>query len=576
MATKLLTLLLLPLLKLHLLLPKLPLLLLKLLLLLPKPLLLLPKPLLPKPLLLLLKLLLPLPKLPLPLLKPLLLQNNIFTVKKAGYGLYPAFLFFRRPLPFFASHIRYIIFRTHTQTILLPVMPNLYDRFLEFLSPAEILEATPALLNDQRRRFVSEPDIILQPHSIENVQEIMRFCFEHRIPVTPQGGNTGLCGAAVASGGVLLNLSKINRIREINLADNSITVEAGVILQNVQKAAAEAGRLFPLSLASEGSCEIGGNIACNAGGLNVLRYGSMRDLVLGLEVVLPNGELVSHLQPLHKNTTGYDLRHLFIGSEGTLGIITAATLKLFARPQTIATAWVGLDDIESAVQLLTAVQGHFAERLTSFELISRYALALSSEFSHLKQPTDANWHVLLELTDSVPDAALDEKLAEFLYQNGQENSIIAQSEQERLDLWTLRENISASQRKLGTSIKHDIAVPIAQVAAFVRQCAPALETRFPGIQIVCFGHLGDGSLHYNTFLPDVLSNDAYRYEDAVNSIVYEHILACHGTIAAEHGIGTIKKHWLPSVRTPSEIALMRAIKAQLDPHGIMNPGKLLP
>ena len=576
MATKLLTLLLLPLLKLHLLLPKLPLLLLKLLLLLPKPLLLLPKPLLPKPLLLLLKLLLPLPKLPLPLLKPLLLQNNIFTVKKAGYGLYPAFLFFRRPLPFFASHIRYIIFRTHTQTILLPVMPNLYDRFLEFLAPAEILEATPALLNDQRRRFVSEPDIILQPHSIENVQEIMRFCFEHRIPVTPQGGNTGLCGAAVASGGVLLNLSKINRIREINLADNSITVEAGVILQNVQKAAAEAGRLFPLSLASEGSCEIGGNIACNAGGLNVLRYGSMRDLVLGLEVVLPNGELVSHLQPLHKNTTGYDLRHLFIGSEGTLGIITAATLKLFARPQTIATAWVGLDDIESAVQLLTAVQGHFAERLTSFELISRYALALSSEFSHLKQPTDANWHVLLELTDSVPDAALDEKLAEFLYQNGQENSIIAQSEQERLDLWTLRENISASQRKLGTSIKHDIAVPIAQVAAFVRQCAPALETRFPGIQIVCFGHLGDGSLHYNTFLPDVLSNDAYRYEDAVNSIVYEHILACHGTIAAEHGIGTIKKHWLPSVRTPSEIALMRAIKAQLDPHNIMNPGKLLP
>ena len=576
MATKLLTLLLLPLLKLHLLLPKLPLLLLKLLLLLPKPLLLLPKPLLPKPLLLLLKLLLPLPKLPLPLLKPLLLQNNIFTVKKAGYGLYPAFLFFRRPLPFFASHIRYIIFRTHTQTILLPVMPNLYDRFLEFLSPAEILEATPALLNDQRRRFVSEPDIILQPHSIENVQEIMRFCFEHRIPVTPQGGNTGLCGAAVASGGVLLNLSKINRIREINLADNSITVEAGVILQNVQKAAAEAGRLFPLSLASEGSCEIGGNIACNAGGLNVLRYGSMRDLVLGLEVILPNGELVSHLQPLHKNTTGYDLRHLFIGSEGTLGIITAATLKLFARPQTIATAWVGLDDIESAVQLLTAVQGHFAERLTSFELISRYALALSSEFSHLKQPTDANWHVLLELTDSVPDAALDEKLAEFLYQNGQENSIIAQSEQERLDLWTLRENISASQRKLGTSIKHDIAVPIAQVAAFVRQCAPALETRFPGIQIVCFGHLGDGSLHYNTFLPDVLSNEAYRYEDAVNTIVYEHILACHGTIAAEHGIGTIKKHWLPSVRTPSEIALMRAIKAQLDPHGIMNPGKLLP
>ena len=395
-------------------------------------------------------------------------------------------------------------------------------------------------------------------------------------PLPHRAASTGLCGAAVASGGVLLNLSKINRIREINLADNSITVEAGVILQNVQKAASEAGRLFPLSLASEGSCEIGGNIACNAGGLNVLRYGSMRDLVLGLEVVLPNGELVSHLQPLHKILPVTTCATSLSAAKAHSALSPPLRSNYFARPQTIATAWVGLDDIESAVQLLTAVQGHFAERLTSFELISRYALALSSKFSYLKQPTDANWHVLLELTDSVPDAALDEKLAEFLYQNGQENSIITQSEQERLDLWTLRENISASQRKLGTSIKHDIAVPIAQVAAFVRQCAPALKTRFPGIQIVCFGHLGDGSLHYNTFLSDVLSNEAYRYEDAVNSIVYEHILACHGTIAAEHGIGTIKKHWLPSVRTPSEIALMRAIKAQLDPHNIMNPGKLLP
>lgn len=455
-------------------------------------------------------------------------------------------------------------------------MKNLLSCSSAFLSPDEIIEASPALLNDQRRRFVSTPDIVLQPKNVENVQKIMRFCFENRIPVTPQGGNTGLCGAAVSQSGVLLNLSKLNRIREINLADNSMTVEAGTILQNVQKAAEEAGRLFPLSLASEGSCQIGGNIACNAGGLNVLRYGSMRDLVLGLEVVLPDGETVSHLHPLHKNTTGYDLRHLFIGSEGTLGIITAATLKLFARPQTTATAWVGLDDIESAVSLLTAVQGHFAERLTSFELISRFALDLSSEFSGLGKPTDAEWHILLELNDSVPDAALDDKLAEFLYENGFQNSILAQSEQERLDLWTLRENISASQRKLGTSIKHDIAVPISQVAAFVRRCAPALEADFPGIQIVCFGHLGDGSLHYNTFLPDTLNNEAYRYEDPVNTIVYRNILACHGTIAAEHGIGTIKKHWLPSVRTPAELALMRAVKTQLDPHGIMNPGKLLP
>ena len=474
--------------------------------------------------------------------------------------MYPAFLHF--------SHSPSRLFRLTAM--------HLHDRFAEFLSSSEIIEATPALLNDQRRRFISSPDIVLQPNSVESVQKIMRFCFENRIRVTPQGGNTGLCGATVTTEGVLLNLSKLNRIRDINLADNSMTVEAGVILQNAQKAATEAGRLFPLSLASEGSCQIGGNIACNAGGLNVLRYGSMRDLVLGLEVVLPNGELVSHLQPLHKNTTGYDLRHLFIGSEGTLGIITATTLKLFAQPKTKATAWVGLDDIESAVSLLTAVQGHFAERLTSFELISRFALDLSSEFSQLKKPADAQWHILIELADSVPDAELDEKLVEFLYQNGWENSILAQSEQERSDLWTLRENISASQRKLGTSIKHDIAVPIAQVAAFVRQCAPALETRFPGIQIVCFGHLGDGSLHYNTFLPNVLSNEAYQYEDTVNTIVYENILACHGTIAAEHGVGIIKKHWLPRVRTQAELVLMHAIKNQLDPYGIMNPDKLLP
>lgn len=453
---------------------------------------------------------------------------------------------------------------------------DLHTLFGTFLDDSEITEASPAFLIDQRKRFTATPEIILQPKSVENMQKIMRACHEKRITVTPQGGNTGVCGAAVAEHGVLLNLSKLNRIREINLADSSITVEAGAVLQQVQQAAAEAGRLFPLSLASEGSCQIGGNIACNAGGLNVLRYGAMRDLVLGLEVVLPDGTLVSHLQPLHKNTTGYDLRHLFIGSEGTLGVITAATLKLFARPQTTATAWIGLDSIESAVSLLTKIQGHFAERLCSFELISRFALDLSSTFSGLAKPADADWHILLELTDSVPDADLADKLAEYLYENGYENSVLAQNEHTRRELWTLRENISASQRHLGTSIKHDIAVPIAEVAGFVRDCAPALQAEFADIQIVCFGHLGDGSLHYNTFIPDVMNNEVYRYESAVNTIVYRHILKHHGTIAAEHGIGTIKNHWIPHVRTDAEIALMRTIKAQLDPHNIMNPGKLLP
>ena len=444
------------------------------------------------------------------------------------------------------------------------------------LSENELVEDAQPFLLDQRKRYEGRADAVVQPASVAGVQALMRFCAEHKITVTPQGGNTGLCGAAVPDGGVLLNLSRLNRIREINLADNAITVDAGVVLQNVQQAAAEAGRLFPLSLASEGSCQIGGNIACNAGGLNVLRYGAMRDLVLGLEVVLPGGELVSHLQPLHKNTTGYDLRHLFIGSEGTLGVITGATLKLFAQPQTVSTAWVGVAAIEDAVVLLTAVQGRFAERLQSFELVSRFALGLSSDFSQIARPVEAPWHVLLELSDSLQDDGLNDVLAEFLMEQGFENAVLAQSEAERQSLWRLRENISASQRNLGASIKHDIAVPIAQVAEFVRACEPALQAEFADIQVVVFGHLGDGSLHYNTFLPQVLSNEVYAYEDAVNTIVYEQVLACSGTIAAEHGIGQVKNQWLPRVRTASEIALMRAVKAQLDPDNLLNPNKLLP
>ena len=444
------------------------------------------------------------------------------------------------------------------------------------LKESEIVDDAAALLIDQRRRYTGQADLVVQPQSVAAVQAVMKFCHEHRIPVTPQGGNTGLCGAAVPAGGVLLNLSKLNRIRKLNLADNAITVEAGCILQTVQQAAAEVDRLFPLSLASEGSCQIGGNLACNAGGVNVVRYGTMRDLVLGLEVVLPGGELLTQLQPLHKNTTGYDLRHLFIGSEGTLGIITAATLKLSALPRTVEAAWVGVASIERAVELLTWVQGRFAERLGSFELISRFALQLSAEFSQLNAPLDADWHVLLELTDSVASEDLGDLLAEFLFEHGFENSVLATTDSQRQDLWTLRENISASQRRLGTSIKHDIAVPIERVAEFVEQCAPALQQAFPGIEIVVFGHLGDGSLHYNTFLPHILSNEAYRFEEPVNQIVYQHVLACEGTIAAEHGIGQVKNQWLPTVRSEAEIAIMRAIKAAVDPHQIMNPGKLLP
>ncbi len=450
-----------------------------------------------------------------------------------------------------------------------------YRRLAALLAPDEISDNT-ALLTDQRRRYTGRADLLLQPRDTESVRKIMRFCFEHRLPVTPQGGNTGLCGAAVPQGGVLLNLGRLNRIRSVSTADNALTAEAGCILQNVQDAAAASGRLFPLSLASEGSCQIGGNIACNAGGLNVLRYGTMRDLVMGLEVVLPDGELVSHLAPLHKNTTGYDLRQLFIGSEGTLGVITAATLKLFPLPQTRETVWAGVGSIAQAVELLALVKSRFGERLVSFELVGRYALELSSAFCRAAPPADAPWHVLLELTDSESRADLGGLLAECLLENGFDNSVLAQSETERRTLWTLRENISAAQRGLGASIKHDIALPIARVAEFVERCGAALQAAFDGIRVVVFGHLGDGSLHYNTFLPGVSDNGVYAFENAVNDIVYAHVLACGGTIAAEHGIGQVKRHRLGEVRSAAEIALMKAVKTAFDPHGIMNPGKLLP
>ncbi|EIC13100.1 FAD-binding oxidoreductase [Kingella kingae] len=452
----------------------------------------------------------------------------------------------------------------------------MYTELRALLSPNELPSDTAPFLLDQRKRYTSTDCLVVQPNSVQSVQKIVRFCAARGITITPQGGNTGLVGGSVAQGGVLLNLSKLNRIRHVNLADNTITVDAGCILHNVQAAAAEANRFFPLSLASEGSCQIGGNIACNAGGLNVLRYGTMRDLVVGLEVVLPNGELLSHLNPLHKNTTAYELKHLFIGSEGTLGIITGATLKLFAPPQSTETAWVGIDSIQSAVQLLSLVKNQFTERLCSFEFVSQFALNLSAQHSHIAPPVQAAWHVLIELTDSLARDDLGDLLADFLYTNGYENSVLAQSEQECQDLWTLRENISASQRALGASIKHDIAMPIVAVADFVEQCGAELIQHYPDMDIVVFGHLGDGSLHYNTFLPNVLSNDVYQHEDTINQIVYRHTLQQNGTIAAEHGIGSLKRHWLPSVRSPAEIALMKAIKAQLDPQQLFNPHKLLP
>lgn len=452
---------------------------------------------------------------------------------------------------------------------------TLRQQLSTFLHQQELPENDAPFLWDQRKRYQSENVVVVQPEKVSSIQKVVRFCDEHNIPLTPQGGNTGLVGGTYAQSGVVLNLSRLNKILDLSLSDQSITVQAGCVLADVQAAALRANRFFPLSLASEGSCQIGGNIACNAGGLNVVRYGTMRDLVLGLEVVLPDGSLISQLSPLHKNTTGYDLRQLFIGSEGTLGIITAATLKLFCAPKTHATAWVGVKSIEEAIHLLSLLHSHFAERVSSFELISEFALHLSAQFSQIQAPLSSPWHLLIELNDGLIRDDLGDLLLTVLYEAGFEEAILAKSEKERQLFWLLRENISAAQRDLGASIKHDIALPIAQIADFVAACERDLRQTFHEMQLVLFGHLGDGSLHYNIFLPEK-TNRIYQQEHDINRIVYQQVIAHQGTIAAEHGIGSLKNQWLSRVRNEHELRLMRAIKHSLDPKGLFNPGKVLP
>ena len=454
-------------------------------------------------------------------------------------------------------------------------MKSLFDLFSSHLSVDEMVRddnKIASLLLDRRERYKSRADIVLSPTSTQSVQNIMRICSQHKISVVPIGGNTGLCGGATIDGGVLLSLEKLNQIKPVNTADRCITVGSGSLLYQVQQAAENAGLFFPLSLASEGSCQIGGNIAANAGGINVLRYGTMRDLVLGLEVVLPNGELISQLSPLHKNTAGLDIKQLFIGSEGTLGVITAATLKLFPKPQAVETLWADCYSIDDCIKLLNLLQKHSSGSLKSFELISHAALMVSANDLRTTPPTNAAWHILCEWEKTNHT----DRLPETLLQHGFEHILIAQNETQRQNLWRLRENISAAQKRRGVSIKHDIALPIFALADFVEQSETAIKNAFPNAEIVLFGHLGDGSLHYNIFLPDYPDETAYQFENQINSIIYKIVLQKGGTIAAEHGVGVLKKHWLKNMRNASELALMQAIKQHLDPDNIMNPNKVYP
>ena len=442
-------------------------------------------------------------------------------------------------------------------------------------------------LTDWRGRYTGKALAVVLPADTEQVSSVLCACAAAGCAVVPQGGNTGLCGAAtpLAEGGpaIVLNLSRLRRIRQVDALNNAITVEAGVPLAVVQAAAEEVDRLFPLSLASEGSCEVGGFISTNAGGVQVLRYGNTRELVLGLEVVLPDGRIWNGLRALRKDNTGYDLKQLFIGAEGTLGVVTAATLKLFARPRSAVTAWLAVAEPAAAVALLGRLRGAAGDRVTAFELISRPSLDLV--LLHIAGARDPlaqahPWYVLVELTDTRVGSGLAELLEtelEAAIEGGAVlDGVIAATSSQADALWSLRENISEAQKREGVSIKHDISVPVSAIPVFIQQAGARLESAYPGVRIVCFGHLGDGNLHYNLSRPQVGENVGFiGRSDDVNRVVYELVVELCGSISAEHGVGQLKRNILPDYKSAVEMTLMRAIKQAIDPRGGMNPGKIL-
>ena len=437
--------------------------------------------------------------------------------------------------------------------------------------------------SDWRGNYFGKTSLVVRPANTQEVADVVTLCAETGTPIVPQGGNTGMVGAGVpddSGTAIIISLTRMNKIRSIDLPNSAMTVEAGCILAVVQDAALASGRYFPLSLAAEGSCTIGGNLSTNAGGTAVLRYGNARDLVLGIEAVTPEGYIWHGLKALRKDNTGYDLKHLLMGAEGTLGIITAAVLKLFPTPQRRCTALVAISDPAAAVELLAAIQGAMGDRLTGFELMSGVCLDhVVKHFPATVEPFSARheWQVLVELSDTMKDSLLDDALSDALqpaFESGKVlDAVIASSEAQSQALWTIRENIPPAEKLQGKSVKHDISMPISTIAEFIRRGDAALGAKFPDAQIICFGHIGDGNLHYNlSFLGKPATTEQSR--DA-NEIVYTLLDELAGSISAEHGLGQMKREEITKHKSNVELNMMRAIKAALDPKGIMNPGKVL-
>lgn len=471
-----------------------------------------------------------------------------------------------------------------------PIGQGVLDRVRAVVGDAGVLteEADKApYLTDERGSYTGATPMVVRPRTVAEVSEVVRACHETGTPIVPQGGNTGLCGGATPhehGGELLVSLTRLDRVREVDPLNYAITVEAGVVLADVQRAAEEADRFFPLSLGGEGTARIGGNLSTNAGGTGVLRYGTARDLCLGLEAVLPDGRVWSGLTGLRKDNAGYDLKHLFIGAEGTLGIITAACLKLFPRPADVRTALVALRDADAAVELLARARRTTDDRVTSFEYMTREAMGFVLRHVAGARDPFASPHrhyALVELSAGEASAdglrdLMEGVLAAAMKDGLVRDAVLAGSGRQAAEFWRIRDAIPEAQRREGASVKHDVSVPVSKVAAILAETAADVEALVPGVRTCAFGHVGDGNIHFNFSRPvDMADEEFLGLRADIHRRVYDRAVAADGSISAEHGIGRLRRADLEAYKPPVALDVMRAVKAALDPKGIMNPGKVL-
>lgn len=457
-------------------------------------------------------------------------------------------------------------------------------RFAEIVGERGVLRDVAAqapYLTEWRKLWFGATPLVLRPSSTDEVSRIMAVANETETAIVPQSGNTGLVGGQTPNPNgheVVLSLDRMTRIVDADAADFTLTAEAGATLQSIQVAAAAVDRLFPLSLASQGSCRIGGNLSTNAGGLNVLAYGNARDLCVGLEVVLADGRVLKGLKKLRKDNTGYDLKNLFIGAEGTLGIITAASLKLFPQPRRYDTALVAVPSPSAALSLLSLMKEASGNRVVAFELMPEIAMGFTEKHMKVRRPLAeiSPWYVLMELADAAPDAAM--AALETAFEKGlSTDATLAQNEGQRQELWAIREKMPESQKFEGGSIKHDISVPVSKIPEFITEATIAVGKFMADARVMAFGHMGDGNLHFNVTQPVSMDQQAYLAQwHAMSERVYEIVMKFDGSISAEHGIGQLKREDMRWFKTDVELDVMRGLKKMLDPRGILNPGKVLP